>query len=348
MSRTQALLGQILAWLTDKHIPFRLVGQPPTETVVAGSDVDILVPAGGLAAVGRDFPAYCVAAGLPLLRRIRHTQGFRFDLVWENSDGDLETLPIDFSGDLCAGARCLVQSRTLLADPGLDSGDGALRLPPSLEFQYYLAKKIRKGRLDGAEAAHLGVQWHADPAGCRARLDALVGHSDCRLISSAAQSGDWEPVRTRLDPLCSAMRAAAPVSSAAAWRILRTVIERLVSPAGLVVAVSGTAATSEQVQKRFAGLFPTTIRLDMTNRVASGTSRLSRAFFLLTRVMPLRYRNTLVILDGCVGPAQDAASIGWVLPRWPRTDLQLSGAGVNAAALLDILLSRYDAPGQSD
>jgi thymidylate kinase len=71
----------------------------------------------------------------------------------------------------------------------------------SVEFACYLARKIVKGRLDGEHARRLSSLYQQDAAGCRREVTRLWSAGSAALILSAASSGNWDPVRRRLDKL---------------------------------------------------------------------------------------------------------------------------------------------------
>ena len=137
--------------------------------------------------------------------------------------------------------------------------------PPDLEFAAYLVKRAAKGSLDEAQGERLGEAYDADPAGCRRRLARLLPPSEAELVATAAQGGDWEPVRRRLEPLYRQMRER--VGREQRLGVLRGRLEefrsrfgRAVRPPGLMVAVlgvdgAGKSTVMDRVQRDLAPAF---------------------------------------------------------------------------------------------
>jgi thymidylate kinase len=70
------------------------------------------------------------------------------------------------------------------------------------EFGWYLSRKIDKGKLDDDQCRHLTSLYREDAAGCRQQIERLFGSGDLALrVATAAESGEWEPVRQNLTPL---------------------------------------------------------------------------------------------------------------------------------------------------
>ena len=116
--------------------------------------------------------------------------------------------------------------------------------PPDLEFAAYLVKRAAKGSLDDTQGERLSELYEADPTGCRHRLARLLPSAEAELVAGAAQSGDWEIVRCRLEHLYGEM--ADRVGREQPLGVLRNRIDdfrkrvgRALRPSGLMVAVLG-------------------------------------------------------------------------------------------------------------
>src|SRR5260370_1183721 len=72
---------------------------------------------------------------------------------------------------------------------------------PKLEFGCYLVKKIAKGHLDDEQGRRLSRLYQQDPSGCQQQVARFWEGGFAALIVAAAGSGDWEPVRRRLEEL---------------------------------------------------------------------------------------------------------------------------------------------------
>ncbi len=120
--------------------------------------------------------------------------------------------------------------------------------PADLEFCSYLVRKILKGSLDQAQAQRLTELYREDPQGCAERLSRFFQQATARLIVDSANTGDWTPVRVRLDfirrELLSRVVREQPLRFSlhrlgTLWRRLSKWLEFLVWPPGLMVTFLG-------------------------------------------------------------------------------------------------------------
>jgi thymidylate kinase len=79
----------------------------------------------------------------------------------------------------------------------------------SLEFGCYLIRRICKGGLDEEQGRRLSRLYQENPAGCEREVSRFWKADSAALIISAAQSGNWQPVRNCLENLSSDLRRAA-------------------------------------------------------------------------------------------------------------------------------------------
>jgi thymidylate kinase len=120
--------------------------------------------------------------------------------------------------------------------------------PADLEFCSYLIRRILKGSLDQAQAQRLTELYREDPQGCAERLGGFFQQATARLIVDSANTGDWTPVRVRLDSirreLLSRVVREQPLRFSlhrlgTLWRRLGKRLEFLVWPPGLMVTFLG-------------------------------------------------------------------------------------------------------------
>lgn len=120
------------------------------------------------------------------------------------------------------------------------------RVPtPDLEFASYLLRKVAQGSVGGRQARRLGELYREDPEGSSRRLGRFFPPAEVALISAAARSGEWEPVRARLEglrrSLLGRLDREQPLGTALYWLgVLRRRAKRLLQPPGLMIAFLGT------------------------------------------------------------------------------------------------------------
>jgi thymidylate kinase len=142
---------------------------------------------------------------------------------------------------------------------------------PSVEFAYYLMRRLAKstslGPFDARHGVRLSHLYREDPQGCLRQLARFFPQVEARLVADAAASGHWEPIRKqsarlfktmllnmgRKQPLSLLRYAAGDL-----WRRIR----RIAQPTGLIVAFlgpdgAGKSTVMERVQQ---GLFPQAFR----------------------------------------------------------------------------------------
>jgi thymidylate kinase len=100
---------------------------------------------------------------------------------------------------------------------------------PDIEFGCYLLRRIIKRRLDDGHGRRLGALYEQDRIGCEQQIARFWGARRSKPIVTAARSGNWEPVRTRLRLLgmeaCARVMLRRPLGALAGW--LRRVWRRM-------------------------------------------------------------------------------------------------------------------------
>ncbi|HBN08163.1 MAG TPA: thymidylate kinase-like protein [Cyanobacteria bacterium UBA8530] len=152
-------------------------------------------------------------------------------------------MPLDVSSDYRCLGNILFSEEDFFADSS--AHPRFIGVPrPSLEFAYYCAKKIIKTSLKEEQALRLSELFAADPEGCSRRLSKLFPPSEASLVRTAAESGDWAPVKDRLPNLRRALllrRALRnPLSACRFWlEELPRLFRRLTQPTGLWISLLG-------------------------------------------------------------------------------------------------------------
>lgn len=114
-------------------------------------------------------------------------------LAGKNADGSPCFVELDMSADYELDDRPFYAGREVLESRRRHR---QFWIPAaSLEFSCYLIKKIVKERLDNGQVQRLSSLYREDVAGCERQVRRFWGTRSTALILSAAESGDWEPVR---------------------------------------------------------------------------------------------------------------------------------------------------------
>ncbi|MGH3086089.1 MAG: hypothetical protein ACRDSJ_02075 [Rubrobacteraceae bacterium] len=114
-----------------------------------------------------------------------------------------------------------------------------------MEFASYLLRKVTQGELGEEQGRRLSGLYRENPEGSVRRLARFFSGVEVELISDAADSGEWEPVRQRLTPLRRTLLAnldrEQPLGALRHWTgVLRRRVGRVIRPPGLMVAFLGT------------------------------------------------------------------------------------------------------------
>lgn len=120
----------------------------------------------------------------------------RYELV--TSDKPPVFLGIDVSTDIRSQGRIFFQADEFIHTA--HTYKGLFSVPrPDLEFAAYFLKKVLKRELTDSHGLRLSNLWRQDPGGCYARVLNLLPEPRAAIVAKAATTGDWVPVRERLD-----------------------------------------------------------------------------------------------------------------------------------------------------
>jgi thymidylate kinase len=226
-----------------------------------GSDVDLIVPANvtaerlaGLFAKNREMLA---------ARIVRRNGASFFVLLCERELATPQFLMLDFS------AACEIQGAVFLDGAAIlqsrQRRDNYWIPSPAVEFHCLLARRIAKGSLDEARAAHLSELYRNDPAKCRSLLGTVWQPGTLDHITRAAGGGDWSPIQQKLSSLKSELKhyqaGGKLLSSVRQWfatQIAR--IKRFLRPPGFHLVMlgpdgAGKSSVIDALEKSMVGPF---------------------------------------------------------------------------------------------
>jgi thymidylate kinase len=215
-----------------------------------GSDIDAISE--DPAQIPRILSEHQVAI---VVRSFRYLTKYIFVLYRQHDDGPV-FLNLDISADYRYNGRIFFSAEEFLNSC---RSFKFFSVPSAeLEFGAYLIKHITQRTLDGAKCQRLTKLYEKDPTGCERQLARFFPRAETEFIADSARSGNWEPVRSRIEHLRREVlnktgreqrtrfllhRLGAP------WRRL----ERILRPAGLMIAFLGVdGAGKSSVMARIA------------------------------------------------------------------------------------------------
>jgi len=295
------------------------------------SDVDVLGPADVL----RRLTELVLSDRYRVVQLLQHETSCFYWVFWLQAPGGVsEFLQLDFASDYRRNGRVFYRADELIPHRLMHNGLIPV-LPPSLEFGYYIIKKVCKGVLTDEQGRRLTALYREAPDGCKAELARFFSGPDLALIQGAARTGQWASVRHHLRQirrrLLRRMLIRRPWATLAYYvGEVKRLIRRIVRPTGLVVAFYGLdgSGKSTVVQHVAADILPAFRRVEkhhlrpslgLTRSRGSGASvtsphsKPSRGAVMsvaklgywfaeywlgwIGRVFPAKVRSTLVIFD---------------------------------------------------
>ncbi len=336
MDEQSSVAQALFRFLERSGAPWCVVGDTRDYPQVIASDVDIVLDPEAFTGVARLVARFCAECDVRLVQWIEHEQTAVYCvLAWLGEDGGFCFLAVDFCSDYRRGGRLLLAAKSILDQclPATDARgfERGFRVPPaSVQFIYYLMKKVDKRELDDEHGDYLSACWREDPDGAWSEVVRYWPVAEeAGLIARAAAANRWFPVRAVLQRLRRALHRSAPLSARALAGELRRCVRRALRPTGLTVAVlgpdgSGKSSVIERMLADLAPVFRRTLRLHLRPRLvgagrapagdataphalpARGTaaSLAKLALFLADyiaghalRIWPLKCRSALVVFD---------------------------------------------------
>jgi thymidylate kinase len=233
------------------------------------SDIDCLVRPADWPRVLRELHAHCRESGWRIANAIRYeATSVCLCLAGGWTGGGLECLALDVSTDYREGA-VIYRPGEIMAEAA--EAGGVLALRPAMEFGYYLAKKVLKGRLDDEHGARLTALYRRDPRGAEREIARFWSGEAARMLAGAARTGQWSEAQSRLSELRRAflrrrwMGAPGEALAYLAGEVLR-LAGRWAAPTGFWVAVlgpdgSGKSTVLREMEKNLAPLFRRSARM---------------------------------------------------------------------------------------
>ena len=151
-----------------------------------------------------------------------------------------------------------------------------------LEFAYYIVKKVAKGELDQAQAQRLSELYSQEPEKCQKQIMRFFPEAEATAIAAAAESRDWQPVRSQMQKLRWAMLGKVgrknPLKVSQYWlKEVKRRVKRILQPTGLMVVFlgadgSGKSTVIERVEQDLAPAFRQTQYMHLRPRLGRAAS----------------------------------------------------------------------------
>ncbi|MGH8599185.1 MAG: hypothetical protein ACRET1_00875 [Burkholderiales bacterium] len=234
----------LFRFLNESGIRYGVLGDTRDYSYRIRGDVDIVVPVNVLAAMPQVLFRFCRVQRLQLVQLLGQERTAMYVvLAWTGNEDKPHFLAVDLCSDYRRHGIPVFAAEAALGGsrPALDAAGRRKGFPvpaPAIQFIYYLVKKIDKLRLDRRQGDYLTACWQQDAEGGEAQLQRFWP-DDVALISRAAGSGDWLPVRSVLPALRATLHRSLPSSYRYRPRQWVRKMARVLRPNGLTVAITG-------------------------------------------------------------------------------------------------------------
>ena len=195
---------------------------------------------------------------------IEHNRNAFYYVLAEPQRNGSVFVPLDVWGDYRTDGRIFFTADELLKASWRPHE--CFYVPPAeLEFAYYLVRKVVKARLNTTQATQLTELYTRDRENCERQIRRFFPASESKLIVHAAQTNNWEHVRSNIAGLRRAMlnkaRREHPLQTLRyRWGDLWRVVNRLLRPTGLAIAFlgadgSGKSTVIDEIERELAPIF---------------------------------------------------------------------------------------------
>jgi thymidylate kinase len=188
-----AMLLRVFAALEQHGVPYCVLHGYEQYPAQVPSDVDLLIPS--------EVSARRLAQ---VLHDDRDSIGARI-VQWFDDGAIFIVLASDEEGASPPMLQLHVSRNYSMAGRVFFKGEQIIRLrqrrgdfyvpPPAIEFTCVLINRLCKNSLNEARAARLAELFQQDVDGCTQTVAQFVFHHSAEMITAAAGSGNWEPVR---------------------------------------------------------------------------------------------------------------------------------------------------------
>ena len=236
------LLAAFLKQMNAAQIPYCVLSGFQGYPDVIGSDVDFMVHPGDVERIAPMLATVARRCGAQLVQAIRHETGAWYFVLAKQEGSSVGYLHPDCSTDYRRNGRLW-----LAADEVLENRQRYKTFfVPSVadEFAYYLIKKILKQCITGEQLQRLGALYLSCPEDCQVRARRFWPERTVTAMEGALARQDLGWMRSNLPVLLPEMRASVAMEGWSAQmkqqlREWRRLLERVVNPTGLRVAVCG-------------------------------------------------------------------------------------------------------------
>lgn len=322
----QKKIDKLILFLSNQNVKFALLGDPTGETVLSG-DLDLC--AENINAFDVAIKNFCEKEKFILITKIYHDTGIRYNYAFIHNNRyiifhgpDLLIFPTwHIKGCIGLSYKKLLQnSIKVYGKYYIPSVDDA--------FLFYFIKRIDKCDITEKQEAYLTKLFLKNSSSIEMRLNTFFSPKNVALISTAATTGYWKPVKDQMPQLAKELIARERISFSRWYWFSRRLVRRFFAPTGLFVVFlgpdgSGKSSVIDRVLSVATPPFTNTSYTHLRPRLGSKKRRGSVVtnphdepprgvfasiikliyfffdyeFGYLVRIKPLLIKSTLVVFD---------------------------------------------------
>lgn len=295
------------------------------------SDVDFMVSEADFERLPHLFGSDEFIPGARLVQALRHETTACYFVFAQQIGSRLVFLHADASASYRRKGRLWMHSEMVLSSRRMSAG-GFWVSAAAVEFEYYLVKRLDKGRVESPQLAVLAARLAEDPSCCQAVLARVLPPALAGSAAQAIERRDAAWFARHAEELKRAISRSMPKEGIVERLIariadLRRKLRRILRPTGLVIAVlgpdgSGKTTVIEHLERELAPAFRRMRRFHLRPRFGAALGNtvcaephgqpprgwvacaLKVLFFAgdywigwIRLVLPARVRSTLLVFD---------------------------------------------------
>ena len=245
-------------YLDDLDIHYCIVGNTSKYSENNNSDLDIVIYSDRLKNINNLIIEFSKKYQFKTVQKLQHEQNaFYFVLAGIDNRDEYYFMKLDVCGDYIRNGRLFLPAEKILKSRKKavdDQGNGLDFYVPddSVNFIYYLLKRIDKEDLSKTQTKFLSRQYHLDPEGCSREIKRYFPtYSD--VLIKASKTNNWTFVKKNLTELKGDIGHHARRTIPLLIGEIRRIIQRIVKPTGLFVAFLGPDGSGKSSVAKLVG-----------------------------------------------------------------------------------------------
>lgn len=265
MTRSQAI-SRFFQYFDQDGINYVIMGDIRGYPEEVYGDIDIVIDPHSLASAQQSLLRFCNDHSFKIVQVLQHEQSaWYYVLAWFDKMGKLITFNPDICTDYFRFGTLFLRAGEVLTGRVRTRGEKnrfveVFAPSPAKGFIYYLLKKIDKGDLDKRHGDYLSWQWNRDAEGGMAEIKRFWPSLEVGMLTKAASTNDWAPIRDQLPRFQSLFNKSLSFSVTHWHHENFRKLWRLYQPTGLFIVFlgsdgSGKSTIISHVQRNLAPLF---------------------------------------------------------------------------------------------